>query len=285
MLPNFLVLGAAKSGTTALHRYLEAHPDIFVCPRKDTNFLAWEPGADAPADGESIPPEFPVREIEAYEALFAGAEGRKAVGEISTYYLESPRAPGRIRALLPGARLVAMLRDPVDRAYSGYVMRFRMGRETRAVADALHPDSHYVRTGRYATFLERFRACFPAEQMHVMAFEEFRSDPQRRFAELLDFLGVDAAVRVDLSTRHNVGGLPRSRLLHRLYTNAAIRGAVLPLLPAALRRLGTRLRNRNMAPAPPLPPAVRARLREHYRDEVARLDALLGRDFGALWQR
>jgi hypothetical protein len=283
LLPNFLLIGAAKSGTTALSRYLESHPDVFVCPRKDTNFFAWPPESET-RDAETIPQEFPVRDLATYEALFASAGTARAIGEASTYYLESPVAPRRIRELVPGARLIAILRDPVDRAYSGYLMRCRMGRESRPVEQALTANSHYVRTSRYATFLERYEWFLAGARLHVVLYEEFRADPRRVFRDLLEFLGVDTTFEADFATRHNVGGLPRNRALHWLYTHPVLRSAVLPVLGAPLRRLGTKLRNRNMRPAPALPAETRRRLREDLRGEVERLEALLERDVGSIWK-
>lgn len=283
MRPNFLVLGAAKAGTTALQHYLDAHPQIHLCPRKDSNFLAWEPGADrAKPDTDVPPPAFPVRDLAAWEALFDGAGEARVVGEICTYYLESPVAPARARELIPDGRLIIMLRNPVDRAYSGYQMMVRLGLESRPAAEALTPDSHYVRASRYGTMVGRWLDEFPRSRLCVVLFEDFKRDGPGIYAELCRFLGVDDSFVPDLGTRHNVGGVPKSRLLHGLYTNPALRRRLMPLVPPGIRRLGTRFRNRNMVPAQRLSPELRARLAACFPQENALLSEATGLDL-AVW--
>jgi hypothetical protein len=117
MLPNFIVIGAAKAGTTALYWYLAEHPDVFMSPKKETNYFAY--GRDRQGRllyGDPEFHQFPVQSLAEYEELFDGAEGARAVGEASPIYLEAPQTAGRIRELLPQSRLICSLRHPVDRA-------------------------------------------------------------------------------------------------------------------------------------------------------------------------
>ena len=121
-LPNFVVIGAAKAGTTALYWYLQEHPEVFMSPLKETNFFAY--GVDPEGRllyGDPELHRFPIKNLDAYADLFAGAGDEKAVGEASPIYLECPEAAGRIQQLLPEARIICGLRDPVDRAYSDYL--------------------------------------------------------------------------------------------------------------------------------------------------------------------
>ncbi|HYF40037.1 MAG TPA: sulfotransferase, partial [Gemmatimonadales bacterium] len=126
MLPNFIVIGAAKAGTTALYWYLAEHPQIFMSPVKETNYFAYEVDASGQlVYGDPEDHQFPIRTRAEYEALFAEAGPASAVGEASPIYLECPQAAGRIQSAIPGALLVCCLRHPVDRAYSDYLMHLR----------------------------------------------------------------------------------------------------------------------------------------------------------------
>jgi hypothetical protein len=157
MLPNFIVIGAAKAGTTALYWYLAEHPAVFMSPVKETNFFAY--GLDDAGQLLYGIPElhqFPVTTLSEYEKLFANAGDAAAVGEASPIYLECPQAAGRIRTRIPDARLICGLRDPVERAYSDYLMYLRLrgeqlepNRDLVASAAWAQPDSHWMRIGRY----------------------------------------------------------------------------------------------------------------------------------------
>src|SRR3989338_3833819 len=123
-LPNFLIIGATKAGTTSIHNYLGQHPEIFVCPHKETNFFAQDSATCFLGDA--------INTREDYEREFEGVKNEKAIGETSPAYLAVPTAPERIHGLIPHAKLIAILRDPAERAYSHYLMRRRQKREFRS---------------------------------------------------------------------------------------------------------------------------------------------------------
>src|SRR5215210_5286768 len=136
-LPNFIIVGAAKAGTTALYWYLSEHPAVYMSPVKETFYFAY--GVDEAGRllyGDPEVHRFPVKTLREYEALFAAAGDASAIGEASPIYLECPQSAGRIRELIPAARIVASLRQPVDRAYSDYIMYLRRrGRRLDPVRD------------------------------------------------------------------------------------------------------------------------------------------------------
>ena len=144
-LPNFVIIGAARSGTTSLYRYLSEHPDVFTSPVKETNYFAWE--AERPPEGSAPIPEqmYPIRVAAAYRALFDAVSGQRAIGEASPRYLHVPGVPERLAAELPDVRLVAILREPARRAYADYMVRRRKGIESRsfeALIEAEAPRMH-----------------------------------------------------------------------------------------------------------------------------------------------
>ena len=295
-LPNFLVIGAGKAGTTSLYHYLDQHPDIFMSPIKEPKFFALEGGVPdyrGPGDREvwSSGTSRAIPDPKEYEALFDGVSGEKAIGEASPVYLCNAGAPGRIKRHVPEARLVAVLRDPAERAYSAYLHMLRDGRERLGFAEALAeeerrtragwaPGWQYTREGFYHRNLQRYFELFNRGQIRTYLYEELRADPLGLMRDAFRFLGVDEAFAPDISTRHNVSGIPKSTLLISLIKRRnPLKTVLKPLLPKGLRtRLSVGIQNRNLNPAPPLPPEVREGLIELYREDVSKLQDLIGRD-------
>lgn len=279
-LPDFLVIGAYKSGSTALHEALRAHPQVFVPARKGPSFFAFD-GVEEP--DRPLPPGT-VRGWEDYQALFEPAPAGSVRGEVSPEYLANPRAAGRIRERVPDARLVAILRNPVERAFSDYLMYVRDGLEPETdfgrALDAQEarrhdaaPTGYYVETGFYGRQLRPYFEAFPRERIQVHLFEDFAADPDAVLRSLFAFLGVDPALGAAPERAVNVSGVPRNALVA-----AAVRGGrrLAPLLPAAVRRRAKATLARGLD-RPALAPKHRSRLVELYREDVAELERLLER--------
>ena len=296
-LPNFLVIGAGKSGTTSLYHYLRQHPQIFMSPTKEPKFFALEgvgiyfrgPGDQEvmtqTADNRSV------TEIGAYERLFDGVRGEKAIGEASPIYLHSPQAPARIRHHIPDAKLVAVLRNPVERAYSAYLHQVRDGREWLGFREALRaeegrirdgwaPGWRYRRVGFYFEHLSRYYELFGAEKLRVYLYEDLSESPVSVSQDIFRFLGVDGSFVPDTSLRHNPSGIPKSKALVALIKRPnPLKSAARAILPEKLRkRLSASLQTRNLSKAPPMPEEARRELVEAYREDVLRLEGLIGRD-------
>jgi hypothetical protein len=285
MLPNFIVIGAAKAGTTALYWYLAEHPAVFMSPVKETNYFAY--GLDAKGQllyGNPDVHRFPVKTLREYEQLFGNVGNAVAVGEASPLYLECPQAAGRIRALLPATRIICSLRHPVDRAYSDYQMyllrrgrRFDPARDLTPMSDWARPDSRWMQIGRYHEQLKRYFDDFPRERIHVFLFDDFKRAALQTVQNAYCFLGVDPTFAPDLNAPHNVGGLPASRLLEGLLTSKTIKSAVEPWIPKGAANWVRTLRMKNMRPVPPLPAELRKELTAHFREDIRRTAELVGR--------
>ena len=285
MLPNFIVIGAAKAGTTALYWYLAEHPEVFMSPVKETNYFAY--GLDPEGRllyGDPEVHRFPVKALSAYEQLFADAGDAVAVGEASPIYLECPPAARRIRELIPGALIVCSLRHPVDRAYSDYMMDLRhRGRRLDPARDLspnaawARPDSRWMQISRYHGQLLRYFELFPRHQLHVLLSGDIKQDPVGVVQGLYQFIGADPSFVPDFDTPHNVGGTPASPLLEKVFTSSAIKSALEPWMPKRAANWFRRLRTRNMRQAPPLPVELRKELTHHFRDDIARTSELIGR--------
>lgn len=290
-LPNFLVVGAGRSGTTSLHRYLAQHPDVFLCAEKSPNFFvaseplpAWEGPAARRMAAQWV------RDPAEYEALFDGARGQTAVGEVSPVYLQARSAPAAIRRHCPGARIVAILRHPVERAYAHFLGRRRDGIEARTdfrqvVADELSrplPDAvafgSYLGCGRYHHFLAPYFELFPRERIRVYLFEDIVADVRGLMRDLFGFLGVDASFAPLTTTRYASTGEIDNPVLRFAWTRSvAFRTTVRPHVPAFIRDAVGGVFIRHLAKER-LEPGLRADLVDVFRDDVERLQDLLGRD-------
>lgn len=288
--PNFVLIGAAKAGTTSLHRWLGQHPDVFVPRQKELHYFAapWlRENCSGPGDArtlQDIPPDW-----DAYLAHYAAADGRRAVGDMSPSYFAWWPSRDAIRQRLGRPNIVLLLRDPVEKAYSQYMHLVRDGRETLSFADALAAEPErtargfgalwrYVASVRYAEPTERFIEAFGADRVRVLFFEELVRDPAGTLRDILGFLGVDPDVPIDTSEVRNRSGAPKSRALAAMLNNPALRRAARSLLPGGLvARLGRRATAMNTGAKPALDERSRAQIRERVKDDVVRLTSLLGR--------
>lgn len=297
-LPNFLIIGAMKSGTTSLYHYLGQHPQIYMSRIKEPNFFALE-GSNLDFDGAEGKEQIQrwvkresVTSIEEYRALFRGAVNATAIGEASPMYLYSPEAPHRIRYYVPEAKLITILRNPVERAYSAFLYLTRDGREPLSeFSQALQVEEcrmrnnwewiwHYRHLGFYYAQLKRYFDVFDRNQIKVYLYEDLRVGLPRVVQDIFRFLEVDEAFVPDTSLRHNVSGSPKNGLLPRLiFRRNRIKAILRPLFPQVLRqRISESLRSQYLVEAPPLAPEVRRELLEAYRDDVLRLESLIERD-------
>jgi hypothetical protein len=285
-LPNFLVIGAMKSGTTALYYYLEQHPQIYMSPVKEPNFFCFEGREDL--DGESI------TRIGPYQDLFRHVSSEKAIGEASHCYLYEPKAAARIKYYVPDAKLIAVLRNPIDRAYSHFLHMVRNGTETLAdFAQVLQEEEtgayqergsqHYIGRGLYYGQLKRYFDTFDRDQVRVYLYEDLSNVPIDTLQDAFRFLGVDDSFVPDISLRRNVSGHPKYKLLDGfLRRPSPVKHAFKVYLPARLRwRLSKAfdyLKTRNLAKPPPVQPEVRRQLIGVYRDDILKVQELIHRD-------
>ena len=284
VLPNFVIIGAAKAGTTALYWYLADHPQVFMSPVKETNYFAY--GLDDegnPLYGDPELHRFPVQTPAAYEDLFSDAGAALAVGEASPIYLECPQSAARIRETLPSARIICGLRQPVDRAYSDYLMYLRArgrrldpARDLSASSDWARPDSHWMQISRYHEALSRYFDLFPREQIHVFLFDDLRADTLGCVRDIYRSVGVYPGFAPDLDTPHNIGGMPSSRTLEKVFTSRSVKKAIEPLIPRRAADMARRLRTKNLKKAPPLPEELKAELSRHFREDIAKTSELIG---------
>ncbi len=269
-----------------------------MSPVKEPRFFAYEgekPDFRGPGDRERMP-RFTM--LEAYRALFAGVSDETAIGEASVIYLYSPRAPDRIRHYIPDAKLIAILRHPVERAYShfwaqvaarGHETLTDFGQAVRAegarIRDKWHPRWHYKQRGRYHVQLKRYFDRFDRCQIKVVLNEDFSADPMGVVQDIYWFLGVDETFEPDVSERrHAAVAVPADKARRAFVTRPSPMRAVLEsFLPARLlrRHVVADRDSHDVRHRPPLEPELRRELIEEYREDILQLQDLIERDLSA----
>jgi len=288
--PNFIVIGAARSGTTSLHHYLGQHPQVFMCPVKEPNYFAFDGELGelrGPGIGHLI--DHSVVDREDYLALFRAVRDEKAIGEISPRYMITEGCAERIRQSIAGVRLIAILRHPVERAWSSFIGHRKDGWETcENFRDAFAAEPSrkaagqsmglHFSTGLYADQLERYFRQFSRQQIRVVLYEDLLKDPASLMAGLFGFLQVDPDIKVDVSVRHNPSGEFRNPRIAWLWRNSEkIRRGVRGAIPESWRNrayshvTGSLVRTE-------LPSSLRAEFSEYFRDDIRRLSALIDRN-------
>ncbi len=297
-LPNFLVIGTGRSGTTSLHHYLRQHPEIYLPHAKAPSYFYC---LDAARSDDPylhlVSRNYFVGDLERYEALFAGVGSERAIGEVSPVYLATTRAAPRIAELIPTAKLLAVVRNPVDRAWARFLARRRDGLERRqSFADIvreetdnglLRDDAHgtYIASGFVFHFLESYLERFRRESLFIRLFEDLKSDTEGLLAEAFEFLDVDSAFQPDLERHYNPSrGVVRQPVLRSIWSNTGLlRARLRPFLPRAIRDAA-------FAALPmddieqQIDPEIRSHLVELFRDDILRLQDWLDRDLST-WLR
>lgn len=293
-LPNFLVLGAAKAGTSSLYVYLKQHPDVFMSPTTELNFFA-HAGGDlnfrGPGDLAYMWDDFLVATYEDYCKQFATVGNETAIGEVSTHNLYSPQAPGLIKRHIPNVKMIAMLRHPAERAFSAFAHMVRDGREEiknfrialrhepARIHDNWEPLWHYKSVGFYGAQLSRYLEIFDRNQIRVYIYDDFVARPLEVMQDIFGFIGVDPSFAPEMSEKYNVSTMPRSRQLHEMMmSKSVVRSALRRLVPASVRsRTRSFILERN-AKRLRLAPAARRELTDAYREDIRLLERLLNRD-------
>jgi hypothetical protein len=290
LLPTFLVIGTNKAGTTSLYHVLKAHPQVFLPYKKELHFFNNDLNY--------------ARGVEWYTQSFFRAAGRfRARGDITPAYLYwGDKVVPRIKAVYGDEppRMVAILRDPVERAYSRYWHQRRVdGREPLSFEDALAAEERrmredagtlgvrgrfsraYFRGGLYAEQLARYFSGFPRERFHVMLFEDLRSDFNRTVRGLFAFLGVDPEVPVTPARRNPASTMRARKLNAWLRSRSRVGRLAKRLLPDyMLSHVRKALRRPFLTPFsyPPIDPGTEEALRRRYLPDIQKLETLINRD-------
>jgi hypothetical protein len=299
LIPDFLIIGAGKSGTTSLDKYLKQHPQIFIPKVKEPNFFGYE--NTKIEDLEADPAEVrhyqgSVTKIDDYLNLFKDAKPDQLKGETSNTYMYHPDAPDRIKYYNPDIKLIAILRQPAGRLYSRYLHLARENKlPTPDFSDCLNKDTIWwrrndlIKEGFYFKNLSPFFRLFPKNNIRIYLYEELNDQPERVLHDIYTFLGIDTSFKPDLSIRYNQSGIIKNRFLDNIYgPHGIINRTIKTLLPDAvfhrlknnmlLQKTVNDLRNKNLD-RPKMDPETRRKLtHEVYGDDIRNLQGLIGKD-------
>ncbi len=299
---DFIILGAAKAGTTSLYHYLKVHPRICMSRIKETMFFSLE-GRKVeflgPGDMQSAY-RYAVTSIKDYEACFHGCGRNMLRGEASPMYLHDPRAVENIKRHAPSARLITILRNPVERAYSAYMHLRRDQREPyENFSDALYAEQeridkgygdiwHYASLGFYGQQLRHYLDHFSRDQILILFYEDLCRDRDGVLDTIYRFLDIETGHYPGDDTRHNSGGIAKNERLHRfvyqvLQGDNWFRSLMQRLFPESVRtRVATGIRlfeaRVNLKKYDEISPEDKAYLIDLYRSDIEELQQLVGRD-------
>lgn len=289
-MPTFFVIGANRSGTTSLHAYLSQHPEVYMSPVKEPSYFA--PNARR---GHPLWPNRanPVVTLDDYLALFSGVVSETAIGESSTAYLSDNRTPELIRDAVPDAKLIVVLRNPADRAFSGYCLHRAWGTEDLSFADAVRAElDHegpvggrmrgYVLVGYYGRYLTHYLERFDRDRVRAYLYEDLVGDPDAMLRDLFEFLSVDPSFAVNTAERHNATRYqPKHKMVDRVVRASPLRSIAKRVVSERTwARAKEKFRRVNSVP-PDFPADVRQRLQALYRSDIELTQQLINRDLSA----
>jgi hypothetical protein len=287
MLPDFLIIGAPKAGTTSLYHYITAHPNIFMTKPKEVNYFS---GSDI-SKQNLFYADFKINTLDAYEALFSSADLGQVKGEASVSYLFYNKVAQRIWELIPSCKVIAVLRNPIERGYSHYLMDYKLGLVDLPYEDIVFKrgahkklnlyHQQYVELGLYAQQLEKYFAFFPKEQIKIYTQEELKIDTVSVVEDLLDFLDVNKIDLVESKVKHNQFSLPKNILIHKLYSSVWLRNKLSVMLPYSFRENVKKLLFKKGS-KPVLSKAARAKLLEIYTPDILKLNKMIEQDV-SIW--
>lgn len=288
-MPNFLLIGAGKSGTSSLYNYLKQHPEIYMSEVKEPGFFAFE--------GEQLNFSHPrdreyskklITELTQYISLFDKVDREKAIGEASPSYIYYPKASESIKHYIPNTKIIAILRHPVDRAYSSYLFRCQFGHEKVSFVEAFREDlegkrdnwltGHFVGGGLYHQMLKQYFDKFDRRQIKVCLYEDLKNNSANLMQNIYEFLEVNYKFIPDTSIKNNMTlGIPKNKLLN-LFLNPqqfkTIKQLIKPIFPHSW---GKKIIKSNFS-KPQLSIDTRRELTEVFREDILKLQDLIQRD-------
>lgn len=295
MLPNFIIAGATRSGTTSLYYYLKQHPQIgFPSLKEPRYFSSVDLKLPQKGPGDNTVDHKLILDFESYKELFASLQGFKIIGEASSEYLSHPeKTPDRIKAELGDIPLLFILRNPVERAYSAYNNLKRDGRETESFEKALELEEQriadhwdimwaYKYVGLYYKQIKTYVETF--SKVKILIFEEFIQNPKAELEGIFKFLGVSSDVKIDVKTIYSKSGAPKNKIIGKLADRKNpvmyfIRTLAFQLIPRKyFEKISAKLFSKGE-----MSPATRTYLQQYYSEDIAKLEKLINKDL-SLWR-
>lgn len=265
-LPNFIIVGAAKSGTTSLYNYLDEHPDVYMSPIKEPNHFSSD------IEPEKFNKAFKkherekridldeylngnmdyklwgdyVQKWEQYRKLFKNVKHEKAIGEVSNSYLFSQVAAKNIIEKLPQVKIIMMLRNPMERAFSHYLANMRDGKTIKNFREEVESNYTletrewgkkylYIELGMYYQQVKRYLDVFPRENIKMYLYDDYKKDSVLLVKDLFRFIGVNPNVTIDFSKKYNESKIPKNKYFNFIISKSGIKKSAIKLFPLEYR--------------------------------------------------
>lgn len=278
--PNFFIVGAPKCGTTALFRFLENHPQVFLSDPKEVNFFSKKELEEQRLYYQDFKP----RNENEYLNLFKNADTQhEIIGEASVSYLYYPEVAGRIHSFNPDSKIVILLRDPVARAWSHYLMDKRLGLVKKELMEIFQSGEaidrlnfqQYFLLGNYASQVEKYLVLFGKKNVKIFFTEELKSNRNNTIQKLYRFLGIQNFELTE-DIKHNAYKEPKGFFLKKLYSMSFIRKNIKKLIPQSILKKGVDFFFNSTPPT--LNKIDKILLKKYYYIEICRLEKLLSKD-------
>lgn len=292
-LPNFLIVGAAKSGTTSLYHYLKQHPEVYMSPVKEPRFITAQfmkfplTGIKSDKIEKNI-----VKNFDEYKKLFENVNSEKAIGEASNdnlyFYEEAIKC---IKKYLGNVKIIIILRNPIDRAFSAYQMFLRSSREYLSFEDALRAEDgrknknlpfgwYYKSAGLYYRQVKAYLQNFT--HVKVYFYDDLKDEILGLIKDMYEFLGVDKSFTPNISFKYNIGGVPKNKLIKIILISYRLKTAIKKILKFFLGEEKTlqlieSLRTRGLKKQS-MKPETREYLKNFYREDIMQLQDLIKKD-------
>ncbi|MCF8332344.1 MAG: sulfotransferase domain-containing protein [Bacteroidales bacterium] len=296
--PDFMIIGAGKSGTTALAKYMGQHPEVFMSPIKEPDFFALE--GQTPVDPKNDPERlyyYPqaIYNAKEYLQLFQDAEPGMKTGEASTMYLYKPGTPERIKKYKPDVKMIAIFRNPAERLYSRYLHLARVNELPDKNMENMFDQSSIwwrrhdlIYEGFFHQHLSRFYDLFPKEQLKVFLYEDIKNDVISVIKEIYRFIDVDDTFMPNTEIRYNQSGFVKNKFKEALIgNNSIIRRSVQAIAPALINKMRNnqymqkklnKMRKQNLH-RPELDQELKQRIIDDiYKDDILKFQDLINRD-------
>lgn len=293
-MPNFIIFAAMRSGTSSIYKYLEQHPDILMSSLKEPGFFICE--ADKNIFTQKIIDDFTViTDWEFYHKLFEHHNGEKAIGEATILYLYYEKCAATIKKYLPDVKLIAVLRNPADRAFSHYIWGIKNELETldsfeaALLAEKERSQAqksfiyNYKDMGFYSRQIQHYYQIFDPKQIKICLYENFINNPKLFMQDIFNFLEVDSSFEPDMSQKYNPSLIPRNNSWDNFIRRPnPIKSMIKPFIPSKLRRKVKKKAKYSNLYKPEFKTATRQELILEYKEDILKLQELTKQDF-SIW--
>jgi len=275
MKVGVFIVGAPKAGTTSLFHYFDAHPEIKMSSEKEPDFFS---------DKELLEQGLyyggsRIDTLEKYNKLFFERKEEKMLGEGSVSYLFYSEVPIRIKEYNPKSKIIIMLRNPIERAYSHYLMDYRLGLTSESFESEFYKKEglnfqQYFLLGNYSSQIKRYLDVFGNENIHIVWYSDFKKNSEKEVKEVFNFIGVNSSFKIDFETIHNSFTMPKNNFIRMIYSVVWLRKFLTFMFPSKLLKLvrGTLFRKGDK---PKLQESLKKEIQLYYQNDIQQVEQIL----------